>query len=231
MATQRRWLWATLGAVLLLGSGCDLGSLVYFLMPEGMEKPRIKQLAADDVKKPTRAAILTYTMLETRPECIQADRQLAELLAATLRADAEEKKEGIVLLPQRKVEAYKNDHPGWRQMDPGEMGRALRVDHVIYLEINTLSLYEPHSARAFYRGRIQGTVTLFDVKTPDETPEKRHFSYVYPSDARGGIIDANFDNNVEQFRDGFLRYVAQRLSLNFISYRKRVGAFVDVEEP
>ena len=106
----------------------------------------MKKLASDD-KKEVRVVILTYTPeLETRPEFIQADRQLAEMLAQTLRDSCETNNENVTIVNPHKVEEFKSDHPNWQQ-EPNlaEIGRQFKADYVIYIEISHLSMYEKGS--------------------------------------------------------------------------------------
>jgi hypothetical protein len=168
--------------------------------------------------------ILTYSGLETRAEFIQADRQLAELLARRLLALAQENGEKLSLVPARRVEDYKNTHPDWQQLDLHQIGRDLAADYVVYLEINSLSMYEK-GGNQFFRGRANISVNLVDVNNPDEPPAHTSYVDVFPTDARGGI--SVFDADPAQFRESFLGYVAQRLSWYFSRYPKRDSYFVE----
>src|SRR5882724_11421890 len=173
-AFDRRWALTLLAGAVVVGSGCDLQTLAYFMMPEAREEAIIKHLASEDPKNDPHVMILTYTNgLETRAEFIQADRQLAELLAGHLRKMAGAEKQKLTIIPQGKVETFKNTHPNWHQMDNYQIGRALGADYVIYLEINSLSLYEKNSFNQFLRGRADITVTLVEVAKPDEVQEQR----------------------------------------------------------
>src|SRR5437588_2119695 len=94
-ARTRRWLLAlALGVVATAGAGCDPKTMAYFLMPEAKQPAELKQLTSDDKKKKVRVVILTYMPLETRPEVLQADRELSEMLGKRVQelAEADEKK-------------------------------------------------------------------------------------------------------------------------------------------
>jgi hypothetical protein len=223
MKAHARW-WFLAGLVAAASAGCDPWTTAYFLLPEMKDPAELRRLASDDKKKEVRVAILSHTELETRPELIQADRQLAEYLAKQLRERCAENKEKVNVVPLRRVEEYKSSHPHWR--DPLEVGRELKVDYVIYLEINSLSLYEKGSPNMLYRGRANISVSLVDVNHPDDVPEQKEYTDTYPSDAQGPI-DASLDTNPMQFRAAFLTYVAKRLSWNFTGHRKREGSVVE----
>jgi hypothetical protein len=221
LAHARRGLLALAALALVGSSGCDLQTMAYFLMPEAREPARILHLASKDPKKVPHVVILTYhSGLEARAEFIHADRQLAELLAQQLKALASGYEEKLEIVPQRKVEDYKNSHPNWKDMGLRQIGRAFAADYVIYLEINSLSLYEKNSYHELLRGRADITVSLADVKDPDDGLRQETFNCLYPSDARGPIT-VGFDAHPAQFRLAFLKDVARQLAWYFSSYPKR----------
>ena len=219
--SRRVFLGMAAGVVSGLGViGCgDAGTMAYFLMPEQRIEPTLKHLALKkDDKKPTpRVVILTWTAdLETRPEFINADRQLAESLARELRDLTKGADERLEVTSGRKVEEFKSNHPNWRQMELSEIGRAFDADHLIYLEINKMSLYEPGSNNMLMRGRANITVTLVDVKNPDDLPRHETMNCLHPSDAPGPVDIS--DMQPFQFREKFLNYVSRQLSHNFSKY-------------
>jgi len=229
-AFDRRALLALLVGAAIAGSGCDVQTMAYFLMPEAREDAILKHLASDDPKKDPRVVILTYTNgLETRAEFIQADRCLADQLADQLKKLADTDQQKLTVLPQRKVETYKNTHPNWKEMDLHQIGRALGADYVIYLEITSLSLYEKNSFNQFLRGRAEITASVAEVAKPDEEPKSNTVTVLYPSEARGGV--SAFDSNPVEFRQKFLKQVAKELSYQFSRYPKRDSQFMDGPSP
>jgi hypothetical protein len=217
MLCSRRCCLAVLAAG-LAGTmvGCsDLGSMTYFLMPEQRLPAKMKHLASDDPKKEPRVLILTYAGLETRAEFIHADRQLSEMLARNLKELAEPSSEKLNIVPPRKVEEFKNAHPNWREMEVAQIGRKFGADYVIYLEINSLALYEPGNGNTLYRGRANLLVSLVDVNRPDELNQDNYVC-LFPSDARGPV--PVHDIPMVQFRQAFLSHVARQLSLYFSKY-------------
>jgi hypothetical protein len=219
MTARSRWWLAGLLA-LALGAGCDPGSVMYFLLPEAKEDPELRRLASEDKKKEVKVVILTYAALEPRPEFIQADRQLAEMLARELNELSRANQDKVTVVPPRRVEEYKNTHPSRRGYDPAEVGQHFKADYVIYIEINKLSLFERGSDMQLLRGRADLLVSVVDVKNPDETPDSRDFTCVYPSESKGAI-DNSMENPPAQFRQAFLGYVARRLSYYFAPHPKR----------
>jgi hypothetical protein len=218
MTGRGRWWWAgVIGAAMC--AGCDPGSVAYFLLPECKEEPELRRLASEDKKKVVKVAILTYAAMEPRAEFIQSDRQLAELLAKELNVLFKESEERVVIVPPRRVEEYKNTHPSRRGYDPVDVGQHFKADYVIYIEMNKLSLYE-RGNNILLRGRADLLVSVVDINHPDETPDARQFTCVYPSESKGAI-DSSPENPPELFRQAFFNYIARRLSYYFAPHSKR----------
>jgi hypothetical protein len=216
--------WSLIGLFLAaLGlTGCNVLSLPFFIFgPEPTIEAQLRKVASDDKKKEVKVAILTYSGLGLPTEFIRADRDLSERLRAQLKASFEYNKEKVTVVGSRRVEAFKNENPGWHTMDLDEVGKQLGADYVIYLEIRHLSLYEKGSGSTIYRGRADISVSLVDVNDGEEGPLRREFTTQFPTEARQGIpVDG--DVNLQKFKDSFLDYVAQRLSWYFTSHPRRL---------
>ncbi len=219
MLCSRRWALAAVAAGLAgVAVGCgDMGALAYFLSPEQALPARLKHLPSEDPKKePPRVVILTYSGVDMRPEFIHADRQLSEMLAQNLRQLAEVYKQRITIIPPRKVEEFKNSNPNWRGMDTAEIGRRyFNADYVIYLELRSLSLYEPGNS-TLYRGRANLLVSLVDVNNPDESGLREDYECIYPSTQ--GPIPVDIDVQPMRFCHDFLGHIARQLSWRFSNY-------------
>jgi hypothetical protein len=228
MATgNRRWFLAGVFGAAALCGGCDAGTLAYFMMPETRQPAELKRLASDDKKREVRAVVLSYMALEPRAEFFQADRQLSELVAKQIAEISATNEERLTIVAPRKVEEYKSTHPAWHDdIDMSKIGRHFRADYVIYIEINSMGLYEKGSANQLYRGQSNVSVAVIDVNRPDDTPERRERTYVYPSDAKGPIpVDG--ETNPLEFRQMFLSYIAKRVAWCFTAHPKREGYYTE----
>ncbi len=227
-AIPRRYTLAILLGAAALSAGCQASTMAYFLFPEAKHEAEMKNLASDD-KKEVRVVILTYTPeLETRPEFIQADRSLCEMLAAKLRELCENNHESVTIVNPAKVEQFKTAHPNWRQ-EPNlaDIGRQFKADYLIYIEISNLSLYEKGAAQQLYHGQAGMSVQVVDVHKPSESPLPKQVSFVYP-DAKGPIpID---DMQPMEFREKFLDFVATRLARNWTAIPIRDTYYEDDEQ-
>ena len=102
-------------------------------------------------------------------------------------------------------------------MELAEIGRKFDADHLIYLEINQMSLYEPGSFNQLLRGRANVSLTLVDVKEPDEVSRRATLSCIHPGDAPGPVpVDTEMQPH--QFREKFLNYVSRQMSHYFSKY-------------
>src|SRR5947209_1447820 len=121
--TAERWRlagWLALAAA--LATGCNLASLSYFLFPGG------------DMRQP--------------PEFTTAERDLAGQLSQQLFQSFKDEKQAVSVIPGSKMQEFKSDHPGWKQsMDLKEIAQYFKVDYLIYLEIDSMSLYETGSQK------------------------------------------------------------------------------------
>jgi hypothetical protein len=217
MIGRRKWLLSGLvGAALC--AGCDPATTLFFLMPEPKEEPELKALVSAGKKKEVKVAILTYaTGLPL--DFVGADREVAELLSKQLNELFRANQDKVVLVPWRKVQEYKNQHPSRHGWDPAEVGRNFNADYVLYLELKELSLYEPGSANQMLRGRAEMSATVVDVEHPDDSEGPEPIHYVYPAESRGAVA-VDLDTTPRQFRKKFLVYVARRLSWCFAPHAK-----------
>jgi len=201
-------------------------SVPYFLFmaPEPKKEAEIQKVASKDKKKENKVMILTYMKLDLRPEFLQADKEIAYFLERNLKELCEANKEKISIIPTKKVEDYKNNHPDWQEKDPEDIGKHFKADYVIYLEVNSLSMYESGSGGTLYRGKADITVSLVDVKNPDDSRPAQPFTAVFPREMKA--ITPN-DKSPAEFRTMFLEYLGKRLSWKFTAHPTRDDFYAD----
>jgi hypothetical protein len=222
--TRRRWVVPGFLLAVALGTGCNMLSLPFFLLgPEPKDPAVLKKITPEDKKKEARVVILTYVGTELRSELLRADRDLSEKLAEELREAFKADEEKVSIVQPRKVQEFKNQHPGWKDMDLEEIGKHFSADYVIYLEIEDLNLYKQGSFNDLYQGHLRIAVTLMDVKRPDESPQTKEFDCKYPTDTKGGASAVDIGKGPEVFREEFLRYAAKQLSWYFVDHPTRDG--------
>lgn len=218
MATSRRLgLCSALLLTAALSTGCNLMALPFFLLPGFEPKHDAKfKLAAADKEQEVKVVILSSSGLETRPEFLRVDRDLASMLAMHLREGFKKNKEKVTVVPTSKVENYKDTHPNWRQLDPQEIGRHFEADYVIDLEINKITLFEPGSANTLYHGNAEVAIKVVKTEQGAENPAYvEEYQTNWPR-ARGPIPADN--NNAAGFRQRFLDVVAREISWRFTAH-------------
>jgi hypothetical protein len=199
-------------------TGCNPASLAYLLMPfvDSKEQPKCK---IAEPKKETTVAIVTWfgsREMHMYPETMPADGELNERLATNLRARYAGNKEKVKIVPYAQVRNYQKKQFG-ETWSPADVGKLVKADMVIALEINGLSLYEKGSLRSqqLYRGSLDVAVKVYDLSKPaeDQVVFTEFYKHEYP---KGSPIIA--DAGVEQFRGQFIEHAARDLSCWFAAF-------------
>jgi hypothetical protein len=214
---ERRWRWAALllGAI-VLSIGCNPATLSYFML-FGKEDKNDPECVIASPKKPVKLVILAaFANLETRPELMQADLELAERLTQALAKRYEENKDKVKIVSVREVKAFQGMTPDWREWTAREIGKHFSADYVLSLEINSMTLYEKGSYNRLYRGQTEIASTVTDVHKPagDDKKWDGYYTTTYPA-SRPIEVEGS---SVAQFRTLFLKHVAKGLSKSFAAY-------------
>jgi hypothetical protein len=219
MSALRRAL-PLLGLLVLVG-GCNPFLFPFLVFgPEPKHPPEYHHLAGKN-KKEVKVVILTYMGMDMNTDLLHADREIARWFAKELVDLCEYNEEKVMVVNPAKVEEYKNKNPDWhlQHSDLSEIGKHFKADYVIYLEINRLSLFQPGTSNLFYRGQANMTLSLVDVKNPDDfsTPP-RELTFTYPSEARGGNRVVDMDTPLTKFRADFFTALARKLAWHFTAH-------------
>ena len=125
--------------------------------------------------------------------------------------------ENVSVVPFTTVERYKSEHPDWdHPIDLLRIGQDLRVRYLVYLEIDSLSLYLPKSNKEFFQGDTDIKLTLVNVRKPDDLPEEKPFHEKYPESP----VSAFDEPNAVAFRRRFLDHVAEKIAWEFTKHPK-----------
>jgi hypothetical protein len=201
---------------LALLSGCNPAALAMMLMPftDDREQPKCKLAAAHEEKT---VAVVTWfgnRDVQLYPELVPADNELSEKMGALLRDRHKANNERVKIVPNAQVRVYQNKVASdtW---SPAELGKKVKADYVIALEINALSLHQKGSGNTLFRGTTEIAVRVYDLSKA--AGEQVMFDEIYqraypkesPMDAAGSVT---------QFRALFLNHVARDLSRWFAAY-------------
>ncbi|HZU36354.1 MAG TPA: hypothetical protein VFA18_10625 [Gemmataceae bacterium] len=171
------------------------------------------KLTSDDKKKVVKVILLASSNLQGQPEFLTVDRDLANLLIRRLQQSYKDNKENVVLLPAPKVEQYKDTHPNWALDVPG-IGKYFKADYVVWLQVDSLSLYEQGSNNMLYQGHANIQVSLYDMSQPDAVPQEKSYVTEYP---RGSERPVDSPNSLP-FQQAFLDHIAKDLCRYFDEY-------------
>jgi hypothetical protein len=229
-ACKRHWrLISLILAAVFCGAGCNGLTMPYFLFQRlcGQDSnlpPVMAKLVSDDKKKVVKVVILASSNLQSQPEFLTVDRDLTNLLLRRLQLSYKANKENVVLLPAPKVEQYKDTHPNWVLDVPG-VGKHFKADYVIWLQVDSLSLYKEGSSRMLYQAHASIQVSLYDMSQPEASPQEKAYVTEFP---RGSERPVDSPNSVP-FQQSFLDHVAKDLSRYFDEYE--YGDQIDIPSP
>ncbi len=220
---RRRWTLRVAGLVgplvaVWVLAGCNPASIATLLVPfvDDKEPPKCKLSAAN---KETSVAIVTWfgnRELGLWPDLMPADNELSEKLAVHLRERYAANKEKVKIVPHAQVRGFQSKvvSDTW---SPAEVGKRVKADYVIALEINALSLYEKSTYQQLLRGNTEIAVKVYDVAKPAgeqvifDDFYRRTFPKEHPIDA---------DGSAQQFRALFINRIARELSKLFAAYER-----------
>ncbi|MBI3408389.1 MAG: hypothetical protein HY040_08530 [Planctomycetes bacterium] len=208
------WTIAILGLTWLV-IGCNPATLNYLLMPFSDDRvPPECKLASKD-KEVQVAIMTTFAYLQTQPELLPVEMELSEKLAQTLRERCKDNKEKIKIIPAAKVKSAVN--AAGQAVSPHEIGKQLKADYVISLEINNMTLYQRGSSQTLYRGNTEINVNVFEIAKPNGEARiwgPKIYSCEYPG-SRGPISAT--DSSCQAFRAIFMNKIARDMSRYFSS--------------
>jgi len=204
-------------AGLMAVAGCDPRPMMYFLQPW---EPTIP--APGPSLKDKKIVVLTHAVAGTQNDFLTLDHDLAREVGNIFR----EKVKKMELVNQDKVWKWVEGHPNWT--DPAEVAEAFEADVVVFLEVESFQIQDPHSP-----GLLEGTakthiqaVTLDYPKNSKGKPIKDQpkESKVAYDDYRDttfpirGPIPVESGVSKGAFKTKFLQIVAAEISWHFVEH-------------
>jgi hypothetical protein len=199
-------------------AGCDPRPLFYFLQPF---EPTIKPPYKGSLKE-KRVVVLTHAVAGTQNDFLALDRDLAREFGSILRTNVKK----IDLVNQDKVWDWVQGHPNWT--DPAEVGKAFEADFVIFLEIESFQVQDPHSP-GLLEGSAKTHIQAVEIDHPKNSKGKpildqpKEAKVVY-DDYRDTTFPIRGPIPVESgvsrgaFKTRFLQVVATEISWHFIEH-------------
>jgi hypothetical protein len=137
-------------------TGCNYFLLVAYLVggPPSIDPMFDIKTGKSMTAHGTTVAVVCYAPNEVQFNFHDIDKEIAKYVTFRLHEHK------IKVVNPDRVRAWLDENSEW--MDPSEIGRALGVTYVIYIDIQEFSLYEKNSANLF-RGRADGLVSVFEM--------------------------------------------------------------------
>jgi hypothetical protein len=179
------------------------------------DKANIKFTFPEDAKK---IAIVVHMPSHNQLEVGHFDRDVNTYLSKKV-ADYTGRKPNVILASR--VNKWLDENHDWKT--PYEIGRGLKADHIVFVEIRRISFYEREGWTQYFKGTAEMSLGVYrigseaDEALPIYGPET--VTIRYPNTIRPL---SSADINVSQFREAFIRHVAERLSWHFVPHPTNV---------
>lgn len=215
--SSRRWLLAGFLVFTSAVMACNPIAAPYFLYG-GLDPsyPADFKIAGDDSKKPVQVVVIASAPMEIRRELLGAERELTTLFSQQLQEACKRNGEtNVVVASSTRVQRFKDDNPSWQAMGLSELGKKMKADLVIDLEINDLSLFDPGSQNTLFLGKSAISVVVVDVrKSEDGQVFQKEVTTSYPPSGSRPVEGTN----PAQFRRSFLMRVSSELTWLFTAH-------------
>jgi hypothetical protein len=194
--------------------GCTPATLSFLMMPFVDDSvPAVCPLAKKD-KDVTVAIVCRAQGLETRPELLPAEHEIADMLGKTLKKQFAENKEKVTIVPPARVRPYLS-RVGADSQSLHALGKDLKTDYVVLLEITQFSLND-NSLRTLYRGSSEIELKVLDI-SKDEG-EAAVWTHIYKREyPKNRHVDAG-EMSMLQFRATFEATIAKELARFFTKH-------------
>jgi hypothetical protein len=167
-----------------------------------------KTAKAEKKKSEIKIVILPEKGGRLGPDRFGCERELAKMYEAKLTGYFAANKEKVKIVTNKEVEEYKRHHSEWKTQ-VAEVGKHFGADYVFNLELDSLSLKDPHSHGVLH-ARCDVSLTIIDVAKAGDDPVRRwDLPLEFPKDGKMQIAD--MDSNEDGFKNKFFERVAGKL--------------------
>ncbi|WP_164101809.1 hypothetical protein [Candidatus Laterigemmans baculatus] len=163
-----------------------------------------------------KVAVITITDTSQYSNDISA-RMLTRYVSEILKTEVK----GIKLVREDEVEQWR-DTQGWEAIDYVALGRGVKADKVVSIELTDLRLRE---GQTMYRGHAGATITVHDVASGSREFRRTLDDYTYPVTA--GLFTT--ETTEDKFRRVYLDMLGQRIARYFHPYDFRDGVADDAK--
>lgn len=167
---------------------------------EGLENQRVAVITVSD-----------SSIFENDPAARMLAREVGEILEVEV--------DGLELVREEEIAAWR-DNNGWDQLDFVTIGRGVKADKVVAIELIGLQLRD---GATLYRGQVTATTTVYDVPSGSKEFRRNLEDYSYP--VTGGQYTS--ETTEKRFRKVFLAVLSDRIARYFHPYDFRDSVALD----
>lgn len=207
-------------AALFAGTGCGSNPIVLiaYLLNNGDPKtPAEYPLKPRPKHEKEEVKVVVLTSCD--PSCmneadlIGIDRMVGSEFINLLESRCKDNKEFVTVLKMQALDDFKRKHVDWKAMHPIEIGKQLKADYVIEIEVVSVSIYEPRSHQELLKGQTTISVKAYDLAKQNQEPafSPAEYNIDYPP----GRPQSRDDVPLSTFRQKFTKYIAAKLVILF----------------
>lgn len=163
-----------------------------------------------------KVAVITVTDTSLYSDDTSA-RMLTRYISETMINEVK----GIKLVREDEVAQWR-DTQGWDAIDYVALGRGVKADKVVSVELTDLRLRE---GQTMYRGHARVVITVHDVASGNREFRRSLDEYTYPVTA--GVFTT--ETTEDKFRRTFLHMLGKRIARHFHPYDFRDGVASDAQ--
>jgi hypothetical protein len=208
-------------AALFAGAGCGSNPIVLiaYLLNNGDPKtpaeyplkPRPKH-----EKEEVKVVVLSSCNPSFEADLVGIDRMVGSEFISLLEKRCKDNKELVTVLKTQALDDFKRKHLEWKSMHPIEIGKQLKADYVIEIEVLEASMYEPLSHFQLFKGQATVAVRAYDLSKQNQEPSFNppDFNIDYPP---GRPVPSD-DTSPSSFRQKFTKFIAAKLVIMFADH-------------
>lgn len=163
-----------------------------------------------------KVAVITITDTGMYSDDVSA-RMLTRYVTETLMSEVK----GVKLVREDEVAQWR-DTQGWDAIDYVALGRGVKADKVVSVELTDLRLRE---GQTMYRGHARAVITVHDIASGSREFRRSLDEYTYPVTA--GVFTT--ETTEDKFRRTFLHMLGKRIARHFHAYDFRDGVASDAQ--
>lgn len=211
----RRATWSALLCLCGAWCGCTQMAVLGYLIggPPSIE-PDFDRETGKSLEHPdVTVAVVCYADPKLKLQHPRIDSEVAAAVAYRLIANK------IKVVQPEAVNAWIDQHREWEQA--AEVGKALKANHVIEIELAFFDLYEENST-TLYRGRTEAYINVHEIDEDGrgERVFKKELDFAFPTQ----VPRSAYDQSLINFKQEYLSRLSEKIG--FIFYDRYTGDLI-----